>query len=244
LIIMDGGSTDGSVEILKRYDSQIKYWETKPDRGIYHAWNKALAHSGGEWICFIGSDDFFVDEGVLFRVAPCLVEAFEKHCLYAYGQVELYSDRHGVVVEKANDEWASMKNMMKYGGFLVHSGSFHHKSLFDDGKRFNEKYKICGDKDFMFRVLKVFDAYYINNVIIRMSMGGLSYNLNVKKEMVKETLAIWRDIPMPGIPWILYFSLVKIKIYAFLKSLLGDSASLVIADASRRLRGKNPYWNQ
>ncbi|MDA3897412.1 MAG: glycosyltransferase [Desulfobacteraceae bacterium] len=61
LIIMDGGSTDGSVELLKRYDSQIKYWESKPDRGIYHAWNKALEHAEGEWICFIGSDDFFFD---------------------------------------------------------------------------------------------------------------------------------------------------------------------------------------
>ena len=54
LIIMDGGSTDGTVDLLKRYDSKIKYWESRPDRGIYHAWNKALDHAEGEWICFIG----------------------------------------------------------------------------------------------------------------------------------------------------------------------------------------------
>ena len=48
LIVMDGGSTDGTVEILKRYGATIKYWESKPDRGIYHAWNKALDHAEGE----------------------------------------------------------------------------------------------------------------------------------------------------------------------------------------------------
>ena len=58
---MDGVSTDGSVELLRRYDSQIKYWESRTDWGIYHAWNKAPDHAEGEWICFIGADDFFMD---------------------------------------------------------------------------------------------------------------------------------------------------------------------------------------
>lgn len=244
LIVMDGGSTDGTVEILKRYDATIKYWESKPDRGIYHAWNKALDHAEGEWICFIGSDDFFVDAGVLSRVAPKLTEAYEKTCLYAYGQVELYSDRNQKVVEIANDDWAKTKHRMKYGGFLVHSGSFHHRSLFDEGRRFDEKYKICGDKDFIFRILNRTEAFFLGDIIIRMAMGGLSYDLNAKKKMVAESLAIWRVIPMPNLPWVLYLSLVKIKFYKLLKIFFGDSLSLKIADLSRRLRGKNPYWNQ
>jgi Glycosyltransferases involved in cell wall biogenesis len=52
LIIKDGGSTDGTVEILKNNDDKIAYWESSPDHGIYHAWNKALQYARGEWICF------------------------------------------------------------------------------------------------------------------------------------------------------------------------------------------------
>jgi glycosyltransferase involved in cell wall biosynthesis len=244
LIIMDGGSTDGTVELLKRYDKEIKYWESRPDRGIYHAWNKALIHADGEWICFIGCDDFFVDEGVLLRVVQNLSDAIKQDCLYAYGQVELYSDKYQRVVEKTNDSWEITKKRFKRGGFMVHSGSFHHRSLFDNGIGFNERYKICGDKDFLYRNLKFRNIYYINDVIIRMSMSGLSYSLATKRQMVKEALFIWKDIPMTSFPWLLYFSLMKITGYIIIKSIFGEQFSVRLANALRRLRGKNPYWSQ
>jgi glycosyltransferase involved in cell wall biosynthesis len=244
LIIMDGVSTDGTVELLKRYDKEITYWESKPDRGIYHAWNKALDHAEGDWICFIGADDFFVDAGVLARVVPKLKDAINHDCLYAYGQVELYSDKKQRVVEKVNDSWEIVKKRFKRGGFLVHSGSFHHKLLFENSGGFNERYKICGDKDFLFRKLKSRNAYYINEVIIRMSMGGLSYSLEAKKKMLGETLLIWKDIPMTTFPWILYFSLIKVTSYRIIKNIIGAHSSTRLANVLRLLRRKNPYWDQ
>lgn len=243
LIIMDGGSVDGSLEILKRHDSQIKYWESKPDRGIYHAWNKALAHAEGEWICFIGSDDFFVDQGVLAKTVPYLIDAINHDCLYAYGRVELYSDKNRRVVETANDSWEIMKKKFRRGGFLVHSGSFHHRSLFD-GSGFNECYKICSDKDFLYRNLKSRNAYFIDEVIIRMSMGGLSYSLAAKRQMVAEALVVWKDIPMTTFPWFLYVSAIKIVCYSIIQGIFGERFSVKLADALRRLRGENPYWDQ
>ncbi|MFZ2633018.1 MAG: glycosyltransferase family 2 protein [Desulfosalsimonadaceae bacterium] len=244
LIIMDGGSTDGTVELLKRYDSKIKYWESRPDRGIYHAWNKALDHAEGEWICFIGSDDFFIDPGVLFKIVPKLTDAIMKDCPYAYGQVELYSDKNKRVVEKYNDSWEIIKKRIKRGGFLVHSGSFHHRSLFDKKSRFDERYKISGDRDFLLRSLKFKNAYYLKDVIIRMSMGGLSYDLSAKRELVDEALLIWKDISMTTFPWLLYFSLIKLKLYTIIKSILGERFTIKLADTLRRLRGENPYWDQ
>jgi hypothetical protein len=137
-----------------------------------------------------------------------------------------------------------MKKRFKRGGFLVHSGSFHHKSMFDNGGGFNERYKICGDKDFLFRKLRFGNAYYINEVIIRMSMGGLSYSLDAKKKMVEEALFIWKDIHMTTFPWLLYFSRMKITCYSLIKSIFGERFSVKLADALRRLRGENPYWDQ
>ena len=59
LIIIDGGSTDGTVELLQANDQSISYWVSEPDAGIYNAWNKGLKQANGEWICFLGADDYF-----------------------------------------------------------------------------------------------------------------------------------------------------------------------------------------
>lgn len=56
-IVIDGGSSDGTVDVLREYDDRIGLWTSKPDRGLYDAWNIALPDARGEWICFIGADD-------------------------------------------------------------------------------------------------------------------------------------------------------------------------------------------
>jgi glycosyltransferase involved in cell wall biosynthesis len=58
LIVIDGGSIDGTREILEGDATKLAYWVSEPDRGIYHAWNKALARARGDWICFLGADDY------------------------------------------------------------------------------------------------------------------------------------------------------------------------------------------
>jgi glycosyltransferase involved in cell wall biosynthesis len=63
---MDRGSSDGSIEIiLRQYQDCIYYWESKPDRGIYHAWNKGLDHVTGDWVNFLGADDYSSEPEVL-----------------------------------------------------------------------------------------------------------------------------------------------------------------------------------
>lgn len=59
-IIIDGGSTDGTVDIIKRYDDKIAYWQSEPDRGIYDAMNKGILQAKGEWIYFIGASDLLL----------------------------------------------------------------------------------------------------------------------------------------------------------------------------------------
>ena len=59
LIIIDGGSKDGTLDLLKANSEKIDYWVSETDNGIYNAWNKGLAQANGDWICFLGADDFF-----------------------------------------------------------------------------------------------------------------------------------------------------------------------------------------
>lgn len=80
-IVVDGGSKDGTVEIIKRYESKIACWVSEPDNGLYDAMNKALALSKGKWIYFLGADDILYN--VLGRVAEYLVD---ERTIY-YGDV-------------------------------------------------------------------------------------------------------------------------------------------------------------
>ena len=58
-IVIDGGSTDGSVEILQRHSCLLAYWVSEPDGGVFDAWNKGLSVATGEWIAFLGAEDVF-----------------------------------------------------------------------------------------------------------------------------------------------------------------------------------------
>ena len=65
-IIIDGGSTDGSVDVLKEYSSQINYWVSEPDGGIYQGMNKGLRQAKGDYVNFMNSGDCFYSASVLF----------------------------------------------------------------------------------------------------------------------------------------------------------------------------------
>lgn len=64
-IVIDGGSTDGSAEVLKEYDKDIDYWVSEPDKGIYNAMNKGIAQAHGDYLNFMNSGDCFYDKNVL-----------------------------------------------------------------------------------------------------------------------------------------------------------------------------------
>ena len=67
-IIIDGGSTDGTIDIIKKYDKYLAYWISEPDKGIYDAMNKAIKKANGDWINFMNCGDTFVDENVISEI--------------------------------------------------------------------------------------------------------------------------------------------------------------------------------
>src|SRR5659263_50658 len=74
-LIIDGGSTDNSLDILIKYANRITYWVSEPDKGIYNAMNKGIAHATGEWIIFMNSGDVFRNDEVLANVFKSDIEA-------------------------------------------------------------------------------------------------------------------------------------------------------------------------
>lgn len=173
LIVMDGASTDETRAIVERNAARITYWESRPDRGICHAWNKALDHATGDWICFLGADDRFHTPDVLARLAPHLDEATGQFRI-VYVPVRVVRndgsvDRHaGIAWEVARTEFAA-------GVMIPHQGTFHHKSMFDRHGRFDEGFRIVGDYEFLLRELLHHDALFISDRVgVDMGGGGLS----------------------------------------------------------------------
>jgi len=167
LIIMDAGSTDGTVNIIKANESTISYWESKPDKGIYHAWNKALSHATGEWIAFIGADDAFAYTDVL---TDMIGTSCKESCNFISGRMKVFFDRK--TIEKG-EPW-DLKQIRKWQN-IAHPGALHHKSLFEKFGVYNEDYKIAGDYEFLLRASKEIKACFLDEVVVHMGGEGVSH---------------------------------------------------------------------
>ncbi len=187
LLVIDGGSSDGSVEVIKRFKGNISYWESKPDRGIYHAWNKALQHAKGEWICFLGADDCFKDQDVLKSLIPYLTRASDLEIRVVYGKV-IKVDAQKNVVRVETRPWQKFGWLMRHGMAIPHPGLMHHRNLFDDHGLFDETFRIAGDYDLLLRELKDKPALFAADVETTVcQIGGVadSNNLLATQEVAR-----------------------------------------------------------
>lgn len=176
LIIIDGGSTDSSVDILKRYEDHIDYWVSEPDQGIYDAWNKGLKQAAGEWIAFIGSDDQYTEDSILSEMISFLSDKPEVEYLSGIAGYYYPDGTFRRFLGSAWD-WTTFK---RSAGKVVHPGSLHRKSLFLKYGQFDTSYRIAGDYDFLLRSGPNLKAAFFPHQIMRIGMGGASSRYAVK----------------------------------------------------------------
>jgi glycosyltransferase involved in cell wall biosynthesis len=166
-IIIDGGSTDGSVDIIKQYDNNITYWISEPDTGIYNAMNKGILKATGEYLLFLNSGDWLADSEII----SYFVEQAKGYDIIA-GDVYLYT-KENVILRYTVDE-------VSYGHFfsnsIPHAASFIKRSLFEDHGLYNESYKIASDWEFFFIILIVNQGsfHHIKRVVSFFDMTGIS----------------------------------------------------------------------
>jgi len=98
-IVIDGASTDGTIEIIKNNKKYLSYWISEPDTGVYSAWNKAIPHIKGEWVLFLGSDDFLANHLVLETMLPHLEKAYPVNRL-VYGKFLAINKKEEVLLLK------------------------------------------------------------------------------------------------------------------------------------------------
>lgn len=180
LIVMDGGSADCTIDILNENSGRISYWESSPDRGIYHAWNKALAHTTGDWVYFLGADDVFHDQYVLEKFA-LTVNKLEVPPLVAYGKIEYCKGDKRTVM---GDDWSKIKDKMKCGMYIQHQGIFHHKTLFDQCGNFDERFQIAGDYHLLLKGLRYGEPLFLGDFVVADQYAGGKSSERVSRWLV------------------------------------------------------------
>ncbi|MFN5955811.1 MAG: glycosyltransferase family 2 protein [Dolichospermum sp.] len=243
LIIIDGKSIDGTVDIIRNNHTNITYWESEPDRGIYHAFNKGVSHATGEWIIFLGSDDYFCNSDVLSNVAEKLALNSNSVRL-VYGRVAMVSAK-GEVLQIMNKSWEKSKyNFLQFCN-INHQGVFHHYSLFKEKGLFDESFKLAGDYELLLRELKDHDAYFLDDDIITyMQIGGVSTSpenyLKVYKEYDRARIKNGVKILPLVLGWLFFIACVRLMI----TKIVGNNISNKITDFYRKLTFRTKLWTK
>lgn len=243
LIIIDGGSKDATVEILEKNRDAITYWISERDRGIFNAWNKGLEQAQGEWICFLGADDFLWGERALEQMSIEL-QKLPSDVRLAYAQIMLVSP-DGENLFPAGRPWEEVKGRFMQGLCLPHQGVMHRRSLFERNGNFDESFRIGGDYELMLRELKTKDAVFIPGIIMTaMRQGGLSSNPVHSIEAMQD---VWRGQRMhgkyfPGFLWLA--AMLSIYVRLLIWKVVGEKTARRLLDVGRRIKGLPPYWTK
>ncbi|MBO0937886.1 glycosyltransferase [Fibrella sp. HMF5335] len=172
-LVLDGGSTDGTVDLLKRYDNQLSGWTSEPDQGIYDAMNKGVGRATGDVVAFLNADDIYAHDRVLAQV----VAQFANPTVGAvYGDL-VYVDAQ----DRVTRYWQVRPFSSRFfdqGHAPAHPAFFVRRELLLQTGGFRTELTLAADYELMFRVLHIpgFTPRYIPEVLVRMRAGGASNN--------------------------------------------------------------------
>ena len=250
-ILIDGNSTDKTVEIIKSYEQKFKErgiyykWISEPDKGIYDAFNKGLRMTNGDWIVFIGSDDYFKTNTIFIEMIPYLNQSEEQEISYVYGKIEHINDNNELI-EISGKPWELQKRRFTYTMNLGHSGCFHHKNLFEKHGNFNDSFKIAGDYEFLLRELKDSNnnALFVDKSLIVMREGGVSASLENRLTLVKENRKARELNGISIFSKELFFWEIRVRGIIILTTFFGTNFAVKMADLYRKIfLGKKKRWS-
>ena len=184
-IVVDGGSTDGTLQIIQKYDKHIDVWISERDKGIYNAMNKGIDRSSGDWIIFMNAGDRFNTACTVKNIVSALDEEF---AVVAGGVRYIYDESH-----------TRIKHMkLKFSGFYMsvphHQASFINNRLMKS-YRYDESFRIRGDLDFITRLHADGHKFkMISEVICDVDTTGISSGLSMV-HIIEEIRAGERVIP-------------------------------------------------
>ncbi len=182
-IIIDGGSTDGTIDIIKKYQDKITYWVSESDNGIYDAMNKGINIANGEIIGIINADDWYEKNAIEISVNNLLKnEELDGIC----GDIFVYMECSKCTLVKRICSSTSL-NLLKNGMTIMHPTVFLKKRFYYKYGNFNTEFRIAADYDLMLRAsLNGANIKYIPMIISHFRLGGTSGDMrNTNIDLMK-----------------------------------------------------------
>ena len=233
-IIIDGGSTDGTVEIIRGHEPHLAYWHSRPDRGVAHAFNLGLTQAQGDWILFLNADDLLLEPTGIEHMAAHL--ARHQDADVVFGQmVSLTREKYPKPVPLCQIgghpwRWPEFRRM----NMIPHQAAFTHRRFFDRVGGFDETFRMAMDYEHFLRARDDLGAQFVPLVLVGMRAGGVCVN------NIVDTLAEFRraQIKNRALPrWLAEVNfLVRVgRLYA------GKMAHLVLDPFASKInwRGRN-----
>jgi glycosyltransferase involved in cell wall biosynthesis len=171
-IVIDGGSTDGTVEIIEKHRGHFAYSVSERDRGIYDAMNKGLRVCSGDIVGFLNADDRYAHDGVLARVEGAMTSGVDA----VFGDVAFFQPgSQGRAVRRYRSRRFSPERIGQ-GWMPAHPATFVRRAVFTRFGDFRTDYRIAGDFEWVARAFGRGGIRYrhLPEVLVAMSMGGIS----------------------------------------------------------------------
>ena len=172
-IVIDGGSTDGTLAILERFRPHLAVLVSEPDKGIYDAMNKGLARATGDVVCFLNADDQYANSTVLAQVA----QQMRTHQLDALvADVGFFkADKPMRMTRRYRSDRFSPQHL-SWGWMPAHPGLFLTREVVQRVGQFKTDYRIAGDYEYVVRTFHGHDLHYkhLPSVVVNMQAGGVS----------------------------------------------------------------------
>jgi glycosyltransferase involved in cell wall biosynthesis len=185
-IVIDGGSTDGSVDLIRQDKERIAYWISEPDKGIYDAMNKGIEKASGEYLLFLNSGDLLADRDTLEKALPELGKED-----IVYGNIVTVSVNGAKKYLESFDE-AGVYNLLM--STIWHPAAFIRKDLFSRCGRYSTELKMASDYEFFIRSILMYGATcrHISQYIAVFDLGGVSNQKKNEEEMKAERELAWK----------------------------------------------------
>lgn len=169
-IIIDGGSSDNTLDVIKKFADKITYWVSEPDKGVYHAMNKGIAAANGDYLHFLNAGDCYASEKVL----QTIFSQEQTLPLLRGTQICDYGDRQELWTNLGNRE-VTLYDM--YSNTMLHQATLIRRDMFDKYGLYDENLKIVSDwKFFLELVLGDEKSIYLDVEIVLFEMEGISTN--------------------------------------------------------------------
>ena len=172
-IIIDGGSSDETIDIVKSYSEEISYFISEKDNGIYDAMNKGIRAATGDIVGILNSDDFYPNSFVLSNVA----KSFKKYnCDAVYGDLVYVNKKDTTQIKRYWQAGNYNTSKIKNGWMLPHPTFFVKKVMYDRHGLYNSALKRAADYEMILKLLykENISVHYIPMILVKMRMGGAS----------------------------------------------------------------------